>query len=128
MVELILAALVAGATAAAKDTAGVAVKDAYEGLKALLKKKFEKDTLAQMAVDAKPEDIKQMEGLLKTKITEAGIDKDEEIVKKAEEIMKKEDPEGFESGKYNTTVNVQGDVIGVAGTNTGTLNFGNITR
>nr|WP_287107984.1 MULTISPECIES: hypothetical protein [unclassified Microcystis] len=38
--EIILAALAAGAAAAAKDTAGTAVKDAYEGLKALIKKKF----------------------------------------------------------------------------------------
>ena len=39
-ISLILAALVAGVTAAAKDTAGKAVKDAYEGLKSLIKKKF----------------------------------------------------------------------------------------
>lgn len=126
--EIILAALIAGATAAAKDTATAAVKDAYEGLKTLLKKKFEKDAVAKAMIDAEPEDLKETEDLLKNKITKAGIDKDEEIVKKAEEIMKQEDPEGFEAGRYNTTVNVQGDVIGVAGTNTGTLNFGNITR
>ena len=116
--ELILAALIAGATAAAKDTAGAAVKDAYNGLKALLKKKLENDALAQVAVDAKPEDIKQMEGLLKTKITEAGgidKDKDAEILKKAEEIMKKEDPEGFQGGKYN--INISGGTQGVVGDN-----------
>ncbi|MCZ8249832.1 MAG: hypothetical protein ACK5U2_04825 [Microcystis sp.] len=39
-ISLILAALAAGAVAAAKDTAGTAVKDAYESLKALIKKKF----------------------------------------------------------------------------------------
>ncbi|MCZ8361568.1 MAG: hypothetical protein O9338_01940 [Microcystis sp. LE19-251.1A] len=39
-ISLILAALAAGAVAAAKDTAGTAVKDAYEGLKALIKKKW----------------------------------------------------------------------------------------
>jgi hypothetical protein len=38
--ELILAALIAGATAAAKDTATVAVKDAYEALKPLIKQRF----------------------------------------------------------------------------------------
>jgi hypothetical protein len=123
--ELILAALIAGATAAAKDTAGAAVKDAYNGLKALLKKKLENDALAQVAVDAKPEDIKQMEGLLKTKITEAGgidKDKDAEILKKAEEIMKKEDPEGFQGGKYN--INISGGTQGVVGDNSGTVNIG----
>jgi hypothetical protein len=123
--EIILAALIAGATAAAKDTATAAVKDAYNGLKSLLKNKLKNDAFAQMAVDAKPEDIKQMEGLLKAKITEAGgidKDKDAEILKKAEEIMKKEDPEGFQGGKYN--INISGGTQGVVGDNSGTVNIG----
>ncbi len=45
-ISLILAALAAGAVAAAKDTAGTAVKDAYESLKALIKKKWEHLTYA----------------------------------------------------------------------------------
>jgi hypothetical protein len=36
-ISLILAALGAGALAAAKDTAGTAVKDAYQGLKTLIR-------------------------------------------------------------------------------------------
>jgi hypothetical protein len=111
--ELILAALIAGATAATKDTAGVAVKDAYEGFKALIKKKFEKDALAQAMVEAKPEEIKQSEVLLKNKITEAGIDQDVEILKAAAEILKKEDPQGEKEGKYS--INVQGDIKGIVG-------------
>jgi hypothetical protein len=124
-ISLILAALAAGAIAATKDVAGTAVKDAYEGLKALLKKKLEKDTLAQAMVDAKPEDIEQMKSLLKNKIAEAGgIDKekDAEILKKAEEILKKEDPEGFQGGKYN--INISGGTQGVVGENKGTVNIG----
>ena len=39
-ISLIIAALSAGAIAAAKDTAGTAVKDAYQGLKTLIKNKF----------------------------------------------------------------------------------------
>ena len=112
-ISLILAALVAGATAATKDTAGAAVKDAYEGLKALIKKKFEKDALAQAMVEAKPEDIKQSEVLLRNKITEAGIDQDVEILKAAAAILKKEDPQGEKEGKYR--INVQGDIKGIVG-------------
>ncbi len=66
--------------------------------------------------------------LLKDKITKAGIDRDEEVVKVAEEIMKQEDPEGFQEGKYNTNVEVGGDVIGVAGTNAGTINVGGVHK
>jgi hypothetical protein len=112
-ISLILAALVAGATAATKDTADVAVKDAYDGLKALIKKKFEKDALGQAMVEAKPEDIKQSEALLRNKITEAGIDQDVEILKAAAEILKKEDPQGAKIGKYS--INVQGDIKGIVG-------------
>ena len=39
-IELILAALLAGAFAASKDVASQAVMDAYSGLKALLKPRF----------------------------------------------------------------------------------------
>ncbi|BBD59133.1 hypothetical protein NIES2109_19140 [Nostoc sp. HK-01] len=104
------------------------MKDAYQSLKALIKKKFESDPLGKGLVDAKPEEIKQVEGLLKDKLTQAGVDKDEEIIKAAEEVMKKEDPQGFEEGKYNTNVTVQGDVFGVAGTNLGTVNIGPVTK
>ena len=117
--ELILAALIAGATGAAKDTASVAVKDAYEVLKALIKKKFEKDALAQAMIDAKPEEIKQAEVLLKNKITEAGIDKDDEIKKAAEAVEQAvKESQGATGSKYNTTVGgdmkigIQGDVSG----------------
>ena len=88
-ISLILAALGAGALAAAKDTAGTAVKDAYQGLKTLIKKKFEGDVLGQAMVDAKPEEIKQAEGLLKDKIVEAGVDKDNEITKLAQDLLDK---------------------------------------
>ncbi len=127
-ISLIIAALVAGATAAAKDTAEKTVKDAYEGLKTLIKRKFEGDSLAQGLVDAKPEEIKQVEGLLKDKISKAGIDRDEEVLKVAEEIMKQEDPDGFQDGKDNINVKVGGDVIGVAGKSIGTVNVGGVHK
>lgn len=111
-ISLIIAALVAGATAAAKDTAEKGIKDAYEGLKVLIKDKFKDDPFGKAMVDAKPEEIKQTEGLLKDKMTKAGVDKNEEIRKLAEEIMKKEEPEGAATGKYN--MNIARDFKGVA--------------
>jgi disulfide oxidoreductase YuzD len=95
-ISLIIAALGAGAIAAAKDTATTAVKDTYQGLKALIKKKFEGDVLGQAMVDAKPEEIKQAEGLLKDKITKAGADRDAAIIQAAQELLNqvKEQPGG----------------------------------
>lgn len=118
-ISLIIAALIAGATAATQDTAGQAVKDAYEGLKTLIKRKFEDDSLGQGLVDAKPEEIKQAEGLLKDKISNANVDKDKEVLKAAQEIMKKEDPEGASTGKYNFQVG--GNFQGYAGENKGSV-------
>ncbi len=124
-ITLILTALAAGATAAAKDTAGTAVKDAYEALKTLIKNQFAGDPFAQGMIDAKPEEIKQVEGFLKDKITKAGVDKNDDVLKKAEEIreiMKKEDPEGASTGKYDFRgakgVQVAGDSSTQTQTNT----------
>jgi hypothetical protein len=79
-VSLIVAALTAGAVAAAKDTAEKGVKDTYQGLKTLIKRKFTNDALAH---------IKKAEGLLKDKIVEAGVDKDNEITKLAQDLLDK---------------------------------------
>lgn len=114
-VSLITTALIAGAA----KIAGEAVPDAYKALKELIKGKFANDPLAQAMVDAKPEDIKQVEAVLKNKITEAGADKDEEILKAAEQVMKKEDPEGASTGKY--------DLRGAMGVQIGSQNTQNNT-
>jgi hypothetical protein len=134
-IAIILTALVAGATAAAKDTAGTAVKDAYNGLKLLLKKKFEGDALAQAVVDAKPEDIEKVEGLLKSKITEFGVEEDTEILqvaKELEELLKTLNSESVIQGGSpdlnlkatagrDVKVNVFGDVITKEGNTTITI-------
>jgi hypothetical protein len=134
-IAIILTALVAGATAAAKDTAGTAVKDAYNGLKHLLKKKFEGDALAQAVVDAKPEDIDKAEGLLKTKITEFSVEKDTEILRAAKTLIDTLNSESSESviqggspdlnlkatAGRDVKVNVFGDVITKEGNTTITI-------
>ncbi|MFW9262421.1 hypothetical protein [Nostoc sp. CALU 546] len=105
-ISLIITALSAGAIAASKDIAGTAVKDAYQELKKLIKKRFEGDLLGQAMVDAKPEEIKQAEGLLKDKIVKEGVDKDAEIQKIAEELMELLKSEQSGSASSNTT-NIQ---------------------
>jgi hypothetical protein len=113
-IAIILTALVAGATAAAKDTAGTAVKDAYNGLKHLLKKKFQGDPLAQAVVDAKPEDIDKAEGLLKTKITEFGVEKDTEILRAAKTLIDTLNSGSVTQGG-SPRLNIGGNVKGIVG-------------
>ncbi|MCF2151377.1 hypothetical protein IQ276_034180 [Desmonostoc muscorum LEGE 12446] len=114
-ISLIIAALGAGAIAAAKDTAGTAVKDAYQGLKTLIKKKFAEQGKADSSTildkfEQKPEKTK---ALLEDELVESGLDKldkDEEIIRIAQELLKQEKPEEFKAGKFNITGGVKGIV------------------
>lgn len=122
-ISLILAALVAGATAATKDTAGMAVKDAYNGLKELIKKNFAeqgKDDPSTIIdkYEKKPEVTKP---LLEDELKEAGLKKDEEILKAAEAVMTKKDPEGASTGKYDFR-GAMGVQVGDHNTQTNTFN------
>ena len=116
-ISLILAALGAGAIAATKDTAGTAVKDAYEGLKTLIKKRFadrgkEDDSNIIDKHEKKP-DSEAVKALLKEELVDLDVDKDVEILKAAAEILRKEDPERTKESKYR--INVQGDIKGIVG-------------
>ena len=116
-ISLIITALVAGATAASKDIAGQAVKDAYKGLKDLIKNKFKSEPKAQMVLEEHETDPEAYEVPLKKKLAESGADKDEAIIKAAQELLKQEKPEEFKAGKFNTQIagdfkGLQGDVSG----------------
>lgn len=100
-ISLILTALVAGAVAASKDVAEKGVKDAYEGLKALIKKRFTEQGNPDSSTildkyEQKPEKTK---ALLEDELLESGLDKlekDDEIIKLAQSILNqvKEQPGG----------------------------------
>jgi len=127
-ISLIVTALTAGAVAAAKDTAEKGVKDAYQGLKTLIKRKFTNDALAQAMVEAKPDEIRQAEGLLTNKITNAGVDKDEEVLQAAQMLLKQLKSEAVAKGE-SYQLNVGGNFTGVGrdvdtGGGDATLTFG----
>jgi hypothetical protein len=111
-VTLILSALVAGATAAAKDTATQGVKDAYLGLKALIQRRFAGKQEAEVALaqhEQKPDVWKEP---LKAALTDTGTARDDEVVKAAQALMKLVDPQQAAVGKYN--LQITGDVQGIA--------------
>lgn len=84
----IVAALAAGAAAAAKDTAGSAIKDAYAGLKKLIQGRFAGKPSADVVLaehEKKPETWKEP---LKEALAETGADKDQEIVQQARMLIK----------------------------------------
>lgn len=81
----ILAALVAGAAAGSKDVAGKVVKDAYAGLKGLILRRFRgksevEDALEKVEKDAESE---ARRAFLKEELEKAGVEKDEEVLQRA---------------------------------------------
>ena len=121
-ISLIIAALVAGAAKAAGNVA----PDAYNGLKALIKRKFAGEPKAEMVLEEHETDPETYEAPLKKKLAEAGVDKDEEIIKKAESLLKQLKPE--EAATIIQNYNVSGDVKGILGNvSGGKIDFHNIS-
>jgi hypothetical protein len=112
-VSLIVAALAAGASAALKDTATEAIKDAYNGLKSLLKRKLGNEPAAQVAIDEHEKAPGVWEKPLESELGKSGVADNEEVVRSAQELLALVDPVGAQRGKYNVTVSGgKGIVVG----------------
>src|SRR5260221_1881428 len=99
--SLILAAITAGAAASAKDTASAAIKDTYQGLKALIQRKFEGKPNAQAALVEYEEDPETYEKPLKKALLETHVDTEQDIVEAAQHILTLIQPQQAAMGKYN---------------------------
>jgi hypothetical protein len=109
--SLIELALVAGAAAGAKDTASAAVKDAYAGLKAIVKSRFAGRPRAELVLaehEAAPQTAKES---LIAELTNVGVDA--ELLTAAKSLMQLIDPAGSQAGKYDVDMkDAQGVQIG----------------
>ena len=88
-ITLIVTAIVAGVAAAAKPTAEQAVKDAYAGLKELIRRRFADDgdvTAALAQVEKKPESAGRQE-TLKEELADAGAGQDADVLEAAKELL-----------------------------------------
>ena len=105
-ITLIVTALAAGAALGVKDTASSAVKDAYAGLKALVRKRLGGRTDAEVVL-ARHEKAPQIwQAPLTAELTEAAADRDPDLVAAAQALMNLIDGAGARAGKY--TVDVRG--------------------
>ncbi|MDJ1180578.1 hypothetical protein PJF56_17090 [Roseofilum sp. BLCC_M91] len=104
--SLIMAALVAGAAKAAGDAA----PDAYQGLKALIKRKFGGEPKAEMVLEEHESDPETYEAPLKKKLLEAGADRDQEILAAAQKLLDEMESKESTPGSFQTTF--QGEVKG----------------
>ena len=123
-VSLILSALAAGASAAATDTASQAVKDAYGGLKDLIRRRFAGKPEAELALEKHEEKPAVWGEPLKDGLATSGADRDEEIVRAAQGLMALVDPQRAAAGVYD--VRIAGNVYGFFQRNDGqvTINAG----
>lgn len=116
-VSLIIAALIAGASAGAKATAATAVEDAYGALKGLIRRR-----LGRAEVPALEQPEAERERLAEL-LRDAGADRDEEVVRAAQAVLAQLDPAGARGGKYDVNISGgKGIVVGDAATVT--MNFG----
>jgi hypothetical protein len=85
--SVIIAALVAGAAAAAKDTAGAAIKDGYQGLKDLIQKKLAGSVAATVVLEEHEKDPETYDAPLRKKLAEAAVDQDAAILQAARAVL-----------------------------------------
>jgi hypothetical protein len=134
-VTLIVTALVTGAAAAAKDVGGDAVKSAFNGLKALIAKKFggKADVVdAVTKVEQKPESAGRKE-TLKEELQAAGADQDKELLAEVQKFLKLLEEKGVSTGVSQSigtataTASGGGTAVGAiqVGGNAGPINIGN---
>ncbi|HEX5405610.1 MAG TPA: hypothetical protein VFX16_25325 [Pseudonocardiaceae bacterium] len=88
LVDVVVSALSAGAVAGVKDTAGTAVKDAYAGLLALLRRRWG-HAQVDAVVALEPAELRRA-------LTEADVVVDEEIVAAARQVL--------QAGKYTVDI------------------------
>ncbi|MGV9365944.1 hypothetical protein [Amycolatopsis sp. NPDC003731] len=109
-VSMIVAALVGGAS----EVAGQAVKDAYQGLKALLTHKFAGRPTAEVALAEHEKQPEIWREPLKDQLTATAADQDEAIVDAARKVLELVESATGGGGKYHTTIgdNAQGVIVG----------------
>ena len=103
-ISLILSALVAGGA----KTAGNVCQDTYDGLKALIKRKFESQGKSDAVTilnkyEQKPE---KTEALLEDELTEIEADKDQEIIQLAQKLMEQLKSESADNKVTITAKNI----------------------
>jgi hypothetical protein len=117
-ITLIITALVAGASAAAKDTASQAIKDGYAGLKAIIQKRFAAKQEAEVILQQHENDPDTWKKPLAKSLEESGATQDPRIIEVAQQLLQLVHPEQHAQGKFNVQVTgpVQGQQVGDYGT------------
>jgi hypothetical protein len=112
-ITLIVTALAAGAALGIKDAASSAIKDAYAGLKSLVKKRLGESPKAEMVLAGHEQAPDTWQAPLMAELDRAGARNDPGLVAAAEALMHLVDEAGGRAGKYAVDVRgAQGVQIG----------------
>lgn len=121
-ISVIVAALAAGAAAGLKDTASCAIKDAYGGLRELVRRRFEGQPVAATALEEHEKAPQVWQAPLEAELVAVNAGADEEIVAAAQRLLALVDEAGTRSGKYLVNAReAQGVQIGDHNTQTNTF-------
>jgi hypothetical protein len=105
-ITLIVTALAAGAASGLKDTASEMLKDAYAGLKNLVKNRLGGGPDADLVLAKHEQAPETWQAPLKSELAGAGADSDQRLIDAAKALLDLVDKEGGRPGKY--TVDVRG--------------------
>ncbi|MGH3697434.1 MAG: hypothetical protein ACRDRX_26205 [Pseudonocardiaceae bacterium] len=116
-ISLIMGALAAGAASGLGESATGAVKDAYAGLRDLVRRRFAGHPAAQTALEAHEKAPLVSQAPLSTELVALGIHTDAQIIAAAQRVMTLLDEAGSVSGKYRV------DLSGALGVQVGDHNI-----
>ncbi len=109
---MIVAALTAGASTGIGDAASQGVKDAYAGLKALIARRFARNERAQAVLREHAADPDTYEKPMAKQLQETGADRDADIVRLAEALLRLVHETGGQPGYH---IEVTGGQVGNIG-------------
>jgi hypothetical protein len=115
-ITLIVTALAAGAALGVKDTASAAVKDAYSGLKVLVRNRLGGRQDAELVLAKHELAPETWQAPLMAELAEARADRDRELIAAAQAMLDLAGEAGGRAGKYTV------DARGAAGVQIGDLN------
>jgi hypothetical protein len=84
-ISIIVIALATGAAAGLKPTAESAIKDAYEGIKTLIRRRYGREE--EIDLLEKDPASKNRQGILKEELQKTEADKDEELLRQAQALL-----------------------------------------
>jgi hypothetical protein len=113
-VTLVVTALVTGSAAGLQETATTAIKNAYQGLRDLVRRRLAARRGAEIVVDRYETEPAVWEGPLRSELSAVGIASDEEVIRAAQGLLTLLDPKNAAKGKFETHIEggVQGFVQG----------------